>query len=335
MTTAAVIGLGDISANHLAAIADNPGIELAAVCDVVPARAESAGQRWGAPSYNDYHAMLAAVRPDVVHITLPHYLHVPVAIDALRAGSHVLTEKPVAESMRAAHELAAVAATTDRKVGVCFQNRYNPSSQALREAVASGRYGEIRGVRADTFWSRPAPYYEAAPWRGTWAEAGGGTLINQQIHTIDLLCWVFGEPRAVVGSASNLRMKDVIEVEDAAIVSVDHDSGVRSTFFTTGAHTDNAPVEIEVSCADGLLRFTDGVLRHVAPDGTVTTLASDTLAEGARSYWGRSHGLLIDDFYATLPDPEPFWIGIGEAMVSLGVLRTVYAQSGLIDADQV
>ncbi len=335
MTTAAVVGIGDISGNHLAAIADNPDIQLVAVCDVVPARAQAAGERWGVPAYTDHRAVLAEVRPDVVHITLPHHLHVPVAIDTLQAGSHVLTEKPVAESVHSAQRLAEVARTSDRKVGVCFQNRYNASSRALRDAVQSGRYGEIRGARANTFWSRPAPYYAAAPWRGTWAEAGGGSLINQQIHTIDLLCWVLGKPLDVVGSASNLRMKDVIEVEDAAVVSVTHDSGVRSTFFTTGAHSDNAPVEIEISTAEGLLRFTDGVLRHVAPDGTVTELASDVLATGERAYWGRSHGYLIDDFYASLDSPEPFWIGVDEGLVSLSVLRTVYAQSGLIPADQV
>lgn len=335
MTTAAVVGIGDISGNHLAAIAANPGIDLVAVCDIVPARATAAGEKWAVPSYTDHHAMLAEAHPDVVHITLPHYLHAPVAIDALLAGSHVLTEKPVAESLRSARQLAEVAATSDRKVGVCFQNRYNASSQALHEAIKSGRYGEIRGVRANTFWSRPAPYYQASPWRGTWAQAGGGTLINQQIHTIDLLCLLFGVPTDVSGSAANLRMKDVIEVEDAAVVSINHASGVRSTFFATGAHSDNAPVEIEVSCAQGLLRFTDGVLRHVALDGSVTVLASDTVASGERAYWGLSHGFLIDDFYAGLDSPEPFWIGIEEAMVSLGVLRTVYAQSGMIPADSL
>ncbi len=330
MTTAAVVGIGDISGNHLAAIAANPAIELVAVCDVVPERASAAGDRWGVPSYTDHATMLAEATPEVVHITLPHHLHAPVAIDALRAGSHVLTEKPLAESVTAARAVIAAAQESDRKFAVCFQNRYNPSSRALHEAIRSGRYGEVRGARADTFWSRPAAYYAAAPWRGTWAEAGGGTLINQQIHTIDLLCWIFGRPVDVAGTASNIRMKDVIEVEDAAVVSVTHDSGVRSTFFATGAHSDNAPVEIEVSCADGLLRFTDGVLRHIAPDGTVTLLASDTPATGERSYWGKSHGLLIDDFYAGLDSPEPFWIGAGEALMSLEVLRTVYAQSGLI-----
>jgi len=335
VTTAAVVGIGDISANHLGAIADNPAIDLVAVCDIVPERAARAGTTWGVPTFTDHLAMLTEVKPDVVHITLPHFLHVPVAIDALRAGSHVLTEKPLAESVKAARELVEVAHASDRKLGVCFQNRYNPTSQALHEAVTSGRYGEIRGVRADTFWSRTPAYYAASPWRATWAEAGGGTLINQQIHTIDLLCWLLGKPVDVTGMASNLRLRDVIEVEDAAVVSVTHDSGVRSTFFATGAHSDNAPVEIEVSAEQGLLRFTDGVLRHIAPDGTVTQLASDAQAVGARSYWGRSHGLLIDDFYSSLDQPGQFWINADEALMSLEVLRTVYAQSGLIPLDAV
>ncbi len=335
MTTAAVVGIGDISANHLDAISQNPGIELVGVCDVVPERAAAAAERWGVPAFTDHRALLADVAPEVVHVTLPHHLHVPVALDALRAGSHVLTEKPVAHTVAAARELAAAARASDRKVGVCFQNRYNPTSRALHEAIRSRRYGEVRGARATTFWSRTAAYYAAAPWRGTWAEAGGGTLINQVIHTIDLLCWTLGAPTDVRGSATTLRLRGVIEVEDAAVVSIDHASGVRSTFFATGAHCDNAPVEIEVATTEGLLRFGDGVLRHVAPDGTATVLAADTQASGARSYWGLSHGLLIDDFYAGLDSGEPFWIDVDEALVSLTALRTVYAQSGLVGQDEL
>ena len=145
MTTAAVVGIGDISGNHLSAIADNPAIDLVAVCDVLPARAAAAGQRWGVPSFTDHLTMLAETRPDVVHITLPHYLHAPVAIDALRAGSHVLTEKPLAHTVAAGRELADAARASDRKLAVCFQNRYNPTSRALHDAVQSGRFGEIRG----------------------------------------------------------------------------------------------------------------------------------------------------------------------------------------------
>ncbi len=330
MTTAAVVGIGDISALHLQAIAETAGVELVAVCDTNGERAEKAATEWGVLACTDHQAMLAEARPEVVHITLPHHLHVPVALDALAAGSHVLTEKPLSQSVASARRLVDAAATSQKKVGVCFQNRYNPTSVALHEAVSSGAYGPVLGARASVWWSRGEAYYAAAPWRGRWAEGGGGVLINQTIHTIDLLCWLLGEPERVTGVASNLTHCGVIEVEDTATIVMEHPGGVRSGFFATNNHGTNSSVELEITCEGGVLSMAGGAVTAVRPDGPSTVLAEDVQAQGERSYWGKSHQLLIADFYAHLGDPEPFWIDPGAALVSLEVLRSVYVQSGLV-----
>lgn len=330
MTTAAVVGIGDISTIHLQAITETNQIDLVGVCDSVPERADRAAQEWGVPAFTDHQSLLRQARPQVLHITLPHYLHVPVALDALAAGSHVLTEKPLSHTYQSAQRLAEVARDADRKLGVCFQNRYNPTSLALRQALVSGRYGAVRGARAAVWWERDQAYYQRAPWRGRWDQGGGGVLINQTIHTIDLLCWLLGAPQQVAGCAASLDRQPPVEVEDAASIVMHHPGGVRSIFFATTNHTGNAPVEIEVVCERGVLRISDGELSAVAPDGSVTTLAADVQASGARSYWGRGHQLLIEDFHRRLADPEPFWIDADAALVSLGVLRTVYVQSGLV-----
>ena len=218
--TTAVVGIGDISAVHLAAIAGNPRVRLVGVCDVDPERAAQASERLGVPGFTDHQSLFDALHPQVVHVTTPHHQHVPVALDAIEAGVHVLTEKPVGHTVAEAEELAERARTASVKVGLVLQNRYNPTSVAVRDALASGVLGPIAGGRASVWWSRPAPYYAAAPWRGRWSEGGGGALINQAIHTLDLLLWFLGDPVTVRGKAANLAA-DTIEVEDNATIAVD------------------------------------------------------------------------------------------------------------------
>lgn len=264
-------------------------------------------------------------------MTTPHHQHVPVALDALDAGAHVLTEKPLGQTVEAGRRLVARAASATRKVGVVFQNRYNPSSLAIREALDSGALGPIVGGRAAVWWFRPAAYYRAAPWRGRWDSAGGGVLINQAIHTLDLMLWFLGQPVSVSGRAATLALADVIEVEDTATIVIDHESGVRSTFFATNTHHANADVDLEITGRDGRITFAGGQVR--LDDGSSTrVIASDEQASGERSYWGRSHALLIYDFYARLGDPEPFWITPAVGLAPLQVLREVYAQSRILPA---
>ncbi len=333
VSTAAVIGIGDISALHLAAIRANPGIELVGVCDVDAGRAETAGRAFGVPFFTDHRELLRAVSPQVVHVTTPHDQHVPVALDALNAGAHVLTEKPIGQSVAAGRRLVEQAAASDQKVGVVFQNRYYPTAVAIREVVTSGVLGPVTGARAAVWWFRPAAYYAAVPWRGRWENAGGGVLINQAIHTLDLLLWFLGAPSAVSGRAATLALQGAIEVEDTATIVTDHDSGVRSTLFATNTHHTNADVELEVTGRDGSVRLIGGEAWLTDGSGR-RRIATDAQAGGERSYWGRGHGLLIDDFHAHLDDPDPFWIGPADGLVPLQVLREVYRQSGILPAGQ-
>lgn len=331
MTSAAVVGIGDISALHLAAIAENPTIDLVGVCDVVPERAELAAHSYGVPWFTDHRELLAAVSPDVLHVTTPHHQHVPVALDALDAGSHVLTEKPIGHSVAEGQRLVDRAAASKLKVGVNFQNRYNPSAMAIREVVDSERLGPILGARGAVWWFRTAAYYQAAPWRGQWNGSGGGVLINQAIHTLDLLLWYLGRATGVTGVASTLALRDAIEVEDTATILIDHTSGVRSMFFATNAHHQNADVEVEITGRDGSVNLSGGTVRLTDSSGT-RVIATDEQATGERSYWGRGHAMLIEDFHARLGEPEPFWIGPEDGLAALQVLRQTYQQSGILPA---
>ncbi len=330
----AVVGLGDISALHLAAIADLPDADLVAVCDTDAARCAEVAERLGVPGFASHGELLERVRPDVVHVCTPHATHGLVGTDALAAGAHVLTEKPLDATLAAARAFADAAraayASAGRKTGVCLQNRYNATTLALRDALASGEFGSPVGARAGLWWHRTPEYYAAAPWRGTWAGSGGGVLMNQAIHTIDLLGLLLGPPLEVAGHAATYGLP--VEVEDTAAMSLLHPGGLRSTLTATNLHASNAPVLLEVGTTRGALRIDDGTLTwHPAAAGAAIELAAEPAVDGARAYWGASHGALIVDFHARLADPEPFWIDPDAALPSLAALREVYAASGLID----
>jgi UDP-N-acetyl-2-amino-2-deoxyglucuronate dehydrogenase len=175
-------------------------------------------------------------------------------------------------------------------------------------------------------WHRSAEYYLDRTWRGTWAGGGGGLLMNQAIHTLDLLQWLVGDVVAVTGSASTRALGDTIEVEDTADMVLTHVGGVRSTFYATIVNAWNAPVTLEIVTENAVLSLR-GELRVTFADGTVEITSERETAGGERAYWGVSHELLVQDFYARLGEPEPFWISPAEARKTLGVIQDVYDQS--------
>jgi predicted dehydrogenase len=319
-----VIGCGDVSVVHFEAIEALADLELVAVCDVEPDAASRASVRYDVPSFASHAELLAAIRPDVVHITTPHDQHVQPAIDALAAGVHVVVEKPVAHTRDEADRLVAAAEQPGApKIAVCFQNRYNATSVAAAALLASGDLGPVLGGSASVCWHRPPAYYESRPWRGQADRSGGGVLINQAIHSVDLLQWLLGEVREVRGRASRLALGDV-DVEDTAQIVMDHEGGARSVFFATNANATDSPVTLEI-VTEGAELFLRRDLTVRYADGRVEVVEERRAASSGRAYWGVSHQLLIEDFYARLDEPEPFWISPREGSKSLDILRRVYA----------
>lgn len=325
-TTAAVIGCGDVSSVHFEAIAKLDGAALAGVCDPDPLRLASAMADHGVPGFADHLDLLEALRPDVVHICTPHDRHASIAADCLERGVHVIVEKPLAHTLAEGRRLVGAAAAGGAKIGVCFQNRYNATSQAMHSLLSSGSLGSVLGASATVLWQRTAEYYEHRPWRGSWAGGGGGLLMNQAIHTVDLLQWLVGRVTAVRGSASTRFLGGTIEVEDTAEFVAEHANGARSAFYATLAHATNAPVALEVVTEEAVLSLR-GDLTVAYGDGRVQVVQERRSASGGRSYWGVSHDLLISDFYARIGDPDPFWIGPAEAEKSLRIVKDVYLQS--------
>ena len=226
----ALVGCGRISRNHFDAIASTPGIELTAVCDLVPERADAAARLLGVRAFYSYEEMLRDADCDIVSVTTPSGLHPTHAMQAARAGKHVISEKPMALSLSAADEMLQVSENAGVRLFVVMQNRLNPAIQLLRRAIDKGRFGRIYTLNATVRWTRPQEYYDQAAWRGTWA-LDGGAIMNQASHYVDLLQWLGGPVESVMAYTATLARK--IEAEDTGVAVMKYRSGALGVLEVT------------------------------------------------------------------------------------------------------
>jgi len=321
---AAVIGCGLISKNHLKALKNVMQARCVAVCDIEREKAEEAAKTYGIGKiYTDYHELLADPDIDVVHICTPHFLHAQMAEDAFHAGKHVLCEKPMALSSDDARRMIAARDAAGKQLAVCFQNRYNEASIYMKGLMESGRLGAVLGGRGQVTWNRKAEYYTQSPWRGRWATEGGGVLINQAIHTFDLLKWLTVPVKTVEARISTMRLKEAIEVEDTADILMTGEHGERLLFYASNCYVKNAPVELEIICERGSVKMTGNVVT-TEEDGQVTSKDYSSGSILGKDYWGSGHGFLISDFYRCIQSGERFPVSGEEAIVSVELLEAVY-----------
>lgn len=329
---AAIIGCGAIFPLHARAVARLEGVSLKAVVDHDRTKAEQAGAAHDCEAITDYLTLLEREDIQVVHLCTPHHLHAEMATLLLRAGKHVLTEKPMAVSLQAAKELLQEARHAPAQLGIVFQNRYNDSSRKIRECIEGGTLGRLICMKGLVTWYRDNEYYTASPWRGRWNSEGGGVLINQAIHTLDLLQWFGGEVASVQGSASADVLGDIIEVEDTVHANIRFTSGARALFYATNGYLANSPVELELVFEDGSLCQRNDNL-YLYQNGVETKLCEppSSLDEqghtAGKSYWGSSHELLISDFYDHIRNGRRFWIDGAEGIKSLEIIAELYDSS--------
>lgn len=348
-----IAGCGAIAPLHGQALAVLPQTSLVGLADPDQAAAIRLQALWlesrphsnVAPNcHTDLTSMLLQDKPDVVHICTPHHTHVPLAVEALANGCHVLLEKPPAITLDDLSTLAQAAGQSDRTIGVCFQNRYNPASQQAKHLLESGKIGPVRAARAFVTWKRDASYYAQAAWRGRWETEGGGVMINQAIHTLDLLIWLAGRPTRVEGTIANRHLRQVIEVEDTAEMQMTLANGATALFYATTAYGADAPVFLELDCIDYRLRLEgdslillDGsglplpetALQHLLkqePAHAPLTMAGDTSELNGKACWGQGHLRLIRAFYESLqPGARPFPIDLASGSEALKALLALYA----------
>lgn len=303
--TCAVVGCGSIAQVHSQVLNDLDQAELIAFADVKPGRAERLAKTYGGRAYSSLEELLEKESPQVVHLCTPHYLHTPMAKQLSHRGIHVFTEKPPVIDRNQWEEFRTLGEKS--RVGICLQNRYNRSVKLLEDVLNSGKPGKLLGARAFVTWSRDAAYYTESGWRGALATEGGGALINQSVHTMDLLVRFLGQPTEVEASISNHHLKGVIQVEDTMEAYISF-GGTPALFYATTAHCENSPVFVELTAENAVLRMEEQEVCIRWKDGTVErfSLASPLSPATGKAYWGTSHGLCIGDFYRCLLTGERF-----------------------------
>ena len=220
----ALVGCGVIAPCHARCIAELENAHLAAVCDIVEAKANLLAETYPADIYVDYHELLQREDIDIVNILTPSGLHAEVGIAAANAGKHIIVEKPMDVSLSKADALIEACRQAGVKLCCISQHRFDFAMQDLKQAIEVGMLGTLNFCGAYTQWYRSQSYYDSGDWRGTWALDGGGALMNQSIHYVDLLQYVMGpveEVYALTGTRAHTR----IEVEDIAIATLRFRSG--------------------------------------------------------------------------------------------------------------
>lgn len=319
----AVIGCGNVSVVHLEPIQKSEVAKLIAVCDLKPERTRAAGERFQVPWYTDYRDVLD-LKPDVIHICTPHNTHMEIAVAAAQAGVHVLTEKPMAIKLADADTMIAAAEKNRTKLGVIFQNRYNPSSRAAHETVRSGKLGKILGCRMFLTWNRSDEYYSYSDWKGTWHQEGGGVLIDQAIHTIDLMQWIMGDIEYLEGSINN-RTHDLIDVEDVAEATIFFKNGVVGSLYACNCYTYDADIILEIHGERGIVRIEkdDATIQIKGkPPQIVTPNGSDVTL--GKSYWGVGHRTQIDRFYQAVLNDTPVELDGRAGRKALEIVKAIY-----------
>ena len=265
-----VVGTGGMGSGHCNMMGQIPEAHLAAICDINPAATAELAAKHGVPAFTSHKELLDSGLVDAVIIATPHYFHPPIAIDAFERGIHVLSEKPLGVTVSAVDAMLAAAKNASAKSGVkfgaMFQMRAEPQNQAAKQIVASGQLGEIYRTNLVMGWYRSQAYYDSGGWRATWAGEGGGVLINQAPHFLDLFTWLGGLPVKITGQVRT-RLHN-IEVEDEAFATLEYANGAHGYIY---ASTTEVPTHtmLEICGDKGKIVLHGNSLQHFSIDGSV------------------------------------------------------------------
>lgn len=317
MLRVAVIGLGDISPIHMNAINESNLSKIVATCDKDQSKKNDYPE---IPFYTDVKTLLEKVDLDVVHVCLPHYLHYPITKLCIENGVHVFQEKPLSVSYEEGLKLVELEEKSDKKICVSFQNRYNDTFIQLQHILANEDVGKVTSIKGLVTWYRPESYYTDKPWRGTKNEAGYGSIINQSIHTLDLIQLVGGKIESGKASLSNLT-DYAIEVEDTASATFSFGNGVKAFFHATNAYTENSSVELQVITEKEKFTIKDSRLYFTNEEGRKEVILEDQKVPGSKFYYGVSHMTLINRFYRSILDDTDDYVHAKDALVSMEMIE--------------
>lgn len=291
MMNACIVGFGAIGPVHAEVLSNLKSAKLYAVCDIDKSRADKAAQQYNAKAYYNFDECLNDKNIDVIHICTPHYLHYEMSCKALEHGKKVVVEKP---AVMTKDELEKIFSEYNvENIYPVVQNRKNICIEELKRIASSDKsIGKPIGVKGILTWSRGASYYNAADWRGKKATEGGGVLINQAVHTLDLMMYFMGAAKEVSASMHNSSLQGIIEVEDTIDAYIKYESGATGIFYATNAYCKNSSVQLEFEFENRSFKYVEGML---ISNGEV--ICSDSQEFKGKDYWGNGHAKALYDYY--------------------------------------
>jgi len=336
-----LIGGGNITDTHARAVGGIAGVEIAAIYGTNASKLNDLCREHGGTPYLDFEAFLAHRPMDLVAIGSPSGLHAAQGIAAAQRGLHVLTEKPIDISTRRADDLIEATDRAGVKLGVMFQDRVKPGIRELREWISAGVLGRPLLADARVKWYRPPEYYSGSRWRGTITLDGGGALINQAVHTVDLLLYLLGDVvRVQSRTATALH---AIEVEDTALAVLEFASGALGVIQATTAAYPGYPRRVEITGTEGTVileqdRILATNLRHPQSITSAAAPEENQSASSALVSDARGHQALIEDFLQAIErNSTPICDG-REGRRSIALVEAIYraarnggAAAGLLD----
>lgn len=266
-----ILTYGKVAHLHAQALRSVPGIELAAVWGRNPEKREQFAKTYGIESYDDISAMIREAHIDAVVVASPHPQHTEHSLEALEAGAHVIIEKPMALLTDDCDRIIHTAAKNKKKLGVISQRRWYPAVRRIREAIDTGKLGKPMIAQVTMLGWRDEAYYKSDPWRGSWAGEGGGVLVNQAPHQLDLLQWFMGPVTEVFAYWDNIN-HPYIEVEDTALALLRFTSGGMATILVSNSQKPGIYVKVHIHGSSGASAGvqTDGGAMFVAGMSKIT-----------------------------------------------------------------
>jgi UDP-N-acetyl-2-amino-2-deoxyglucuronate dehydrogenase len=327
----AIIGCGRIAQRHAGHISSR-GI-LMAVCDVVKEKADELAKAYNARAYYSINDLLKEETGlDVVSVCTPNGLHAEHSIKALKAGYHVLCEKPMALCVTDCEKMISAADETGKRLFIIKQNRYNPPVVAVKKALDEGRLGKIYSIQLNCFWNRGADYYENS-WKGT-MKLDGGTLYTQFSHFIDLLYWMVGDVKNVQSLLANYAHRGMIEFEDTGVVILEFANGAIGTInYTVNSHVKNMEGSLTIFGEKGTVKIGGQYLNELEyqniQDYTIHTLPGGNIANNYGSYQGSmsNHDKVYDNLIDVLQYNGTITTSAWEGLKTVAFIEKIYSSA--------
>ena len=326
-----IIGGGNISETHARAVCETDGVEIAGIYGRNVEKASRLAELYGGEAYSELDSLLSHKPLDMVFIGSPSGVHAEHGIAAARCGIHVLVEKPIDVTIQRADELIEQCEQSGVKLGVCFQDRIAPDICKLRDFVLDGKLGDPILVSGKVKWYRQPEYYRASRWRGTKALDGGGALINQGIHTIDLLLWLMGPVKRV--QASSTTALHAIEVEDTLVATLEFASGAIGTFEASTAAYPGYDRRVEITGSNGTVILENSTVIRVDVRGDASALSQTAAHTGSQSATSAvvsdiaGHKRLLENFLQAILDDCQIACDGRDGRRSLELVEALYSSA--------